>query len=100
MDSIITKYTDFCAFCGKPANGVVHHTIYGNGLRELSDKDGLVIGICDKCHSEIHVTSSVAGKMSKMLGQLAWEKELIEKGEVNGDEARKLFRDRYGRSYL
>lgn len=99
MKSIITNYTEFCAFCGKPTSEI-HHCVFGRGLRELSDKDGLVIGICDKCHSEIHVTSSVAGRMSKMIGQLAWEKDLIEKGGVSGAEARELFRKRFGRSYI
>lgn len=99
MKSIVTEYTQYCAFCGKPTNGTLHHLCFGLSARELSDKDGLTIGICDKCHAEIHVSSSVAAKMSKMIGQLAFEKKCVEGGMTSG-EARDYFMKRYGISYL
>lgn len=98
MKSIVTEYTQYCAFCGAPTTQI-HHCCFGLSARELSDKDGLTIGICDKCHAEIHVSSSVAAKMSKMIGQLAFEKKCVE-GGMSSKDAREYFRKRYGLSYL
>lgn len=49
---------------------------------------------------QIH-NNSAAEKLSKIAGQLAWEKEYYHKlyGYEN-DPAREAFRKRYGRSYL
>ena len=49
---------------------------------------------------QIH-DNSVAEKLSKIAGQLVWEKEYYHKlyGYEN-DPAREAFRKRYGRSYL
>lgn len=97
MQSIVTKYTQFCAFCGKPTN-TMHHLVFGVSERQLADEDGLTIGICDKCH-EFHKNNPIACKMSKMIGQLAYEKRKCAEGATE-DEAREMFRKRYGRSYL
>ncbi len=97
MDSIVTKYTSFCAFCGKPTT-TEHHLVFGISQRTLSEEDGLKIGICDKCH-EFHKNNPIACKMSKMMGQLAYEKHEVAKG-VSEEDAREKFRQRYGISYL
>ena len=89
MHSVVTEYTEYCLFCGKPVEHT-HHLIYGNGLRPLADEDHLAIPVCNKCHEHIHI-DGISGKLSKMLGQAVWEKQY-------GD--REDFRRRYGRSYL
>ena len=43
--------------------------------------------------------NTTAEKLSKIAGQLAWEKHCVASGHTE-DEARELFRKRYGRSYL
>ena len=103
MKSIITEYTDICAICGKPSE-CEHHCIFGRGLRDLADEDKLILPMCNGCHNmESKVSSRIhdnpmAEALSKMLGQLAWEKNYYKpEGE---DEARKAFMKRYGRSYL
>lgn len=106
MKSIVTKYTEYCAFCGKPTEAE-HHLIFGRGMRELAEEDGLKLPICNRCHNmgikleRIH-GNSMAEKFSKMLGQLAWEKEYYKSlaEEDVGDVAREEFRKRYKRSYL
>lgn len=102
------SYSGICAVCGRVAEAR-HHLIFG--IRKgLADKDGLTIPLCHKCHnmgampSRIH-DNPMAERLSKMLGQLAWEKEcyrkLYEAATGNGnDTAREYFRGRYGKSYL
>lgn len=127
MKSIVTEYTDVCFFCGRPAEGE-HHLIFGSAGRELSEKDGLKVPVCNNCHNMGQVSMRIhdnpmAEKLSKMLGQAIWEKEQIlqkeaetakdlayEFGKVDfniGGEKRKAaqtaregFRKRYGKSYL
>lgn len=116
MDSIVTEYKEICAICGRESEAE-HHLIFGTAGRELSEKDGLKIPICNNCHNmgctskRIH-GNPMAERLSKMLGQMAWEKQWILKDAVHdpdGEEqaqmleariARKEFMRRYGRSYL
>ena len=106
MKSILTAYTQYCSFCGKPVEAE-HHLIFGSALRKLSEEDGLKLPICSECHNmgrlveRIH-DNPMAEKLSKMLGQLAWEKQYYKNllGKTD-DPAREAFRKRYfNRSYL
>lgn len=105
MKSVLTKYNGFCIFCGKPTQ-TEHHLLFGIGIRELAEEDGIKIPVCDAEHNmaggtrQIH-DNSVAEKLSKIAGQLAWEKEYYRSLYGNEDDpAREVFRERYGRSYL
>lgn len=94
-ESIVTKYKTICFFCGKPAQ-CEHHLVFGNGLRELAEQDGLKVPSCNRCHKmgavieKVH-ENSMAEKLSKMLGQAVYEKQI---------GTREEFRNRYGISYL
>jgi len=78
---IVTEYPEICIFCGRQAEAE-HHLIFGTAGRELSEKDGLKIPVCNNCHNmgqklcRIH-ENPMAEKLSKMLGQATWEKEWI-----------------------
>lgn len=111
MKSIVTKYTNISAFSQNPKE-CDHHLIFGNGLRELADEDGLLLPLTHREHNLGQNTEQIHGnqaaeKLSKMLGQVAYEKEYyrsilesvdgLEEGE---DPAREKFRRRYGISYL
>lgn len=94
-ESIVTEHGNICVFCGKPAE-CEHHLLFGNGIRELAEQDGLKVPICNECHNMGAVTgrihdNSMAEKLSKMLGQAVYEAKI-------GDRAE--FRRRYGKSYL
>ena len=89
MDSIITEYTDYCLLCGKPSFDP-HHLLFGKGIKRLADDDKLVIPVCRECHDLIHRDPRV-GNLSRVLGQIAWEKE--------NNAGREEFIRRYGRSY-
>lgn len=103
MKSIVTKYTEYCLFCGKPLEAE-HHLLFGNGMRELAEQDDVKVPACNRCHNmgplleRIH-DNPMAEKLSKMCGQLAFEKKMVAEGQSE-DEARETFRRRYGRSYL
>ena len=102
--SLVTEYPGISAFSGSPAE-CTHHLIFGNGLRKLADADGLTIPLTNAEHNMsrygIH-GHPAAERLSKMLGQMAWEKEYLAKQLPEGEkaEAREQFRKRYGISYL
>lgn len=109
MKSILIddKYSGICAFCGRPlVNKTYHHLIYGRqgAFRDKAEEDGLKLPACDNCHTmnrnaeKIH-GNVMAEKLSKMLGQMAYEKEKVAEG-LSVDAAREDFRRRYGKSFL
>lgn len=107
MKSILTEYLEISAFSGRPAE-CVHHCIYGQGLRMLADEDKLLLPLTNSEHNmsskgtinQIH-GNSAAEKLSKIAGQLAYEKEYYRrKCKEEGDPARESFLKRYGCSYL
>lgn len=92
---IVTDYKGICFFCGKPAE-CEHHLLFGKGIRPLAEEDGLKVPSCNGCHNigmikeRVH-DNPMAEKLSKMLGQAIFEKEI---------GTREDFRLRYGKSYL
>lgn len=103
-----------CSICGAPAE-CTHHLIFGRGLRVLANDDALTLELCNKCHNlgikpehRIH-GNSTAESLSKMLGQMQWERDRLalwlelatgERKEEALDSARAEFRERYSKSYL
>lgn len=103
--SVVTAYYNYCIFCGRPTT-TEHHLIFGIGKRELAELDGIKIPVCNEEHNmaggikQIH-ENIIAEKLSKIAGQLAWEKEYYHKMYgYEDDPAREAFRKRYGISYL
>ena len=92
---IVTEYGNICIFCGDPAE-CEHHLLFGSGIRELAEQDGLKVPACNKCHNmgrildRIH-DNPMAEKLSKMLGQAIYENKI---------GTREEFRARYGKSYF
>lgn len=92
-----------CAICGREAE-CVHHLVFGRGLRDLADQDGLYLDLCNRCHNmgtiteRIHDNSS-AESLSKMLGQAMWMLDQVA-DEERKEKLKEAFRARYGRSYL
>ena len=94
----------YCDLCQIRFAKCTHHLIFGRGIRELADKDGLTLNLCDSCHNfavkptdRIH-ENITAERLSKMLGQAIWERNYYKEGGT--DNARELFIRRYGKSYL
>ena len=103
---IVTEYEDISVFSQAPAE-CKHHLVYGRGLRQLADEDGLYIPLTHAEHNlspngllyQVH-GNPIAEKLSRIAGQLAWEKHTIFTTGCNEQEARSFFRNRYGISYL
>lgn len=97
--------------------------VFGTAGRELSEKDGLKVPVCNNCHNMGEILKRIHGnpmaeRMSKIIGQLAWEKEYaLQKADefariIDADReesevkqiihkgGRETFRKRYGCSYL
>ena len=113
MISIVTEYTELSAFSVNPKE-CDHHLIFGSGSRKLADQDGLIIPLTNREHTtgaiceRIH-DNPAAEKLSKMLGQVAWEEQYLAQSlETLSEEsiqywkraAREAFRKRYMISYL
>lgn len=109
MKSIVTKETRLCALCGRPAEAV-HHLVGGSGKRKIADELGLTIPVCNSCHNMGPISNRIHGnpaaeQLSKMLGQACFERRYIaEKRELPfedlEEEAREVFREKMGKSYL
>lgn len=120
--SVVTKYENISAFSGSKAE-CLHHLVFGRygALRSKADKDGLWIPLTNSEHNmsseglihQIH-DNPAAENLSKMLGQMAWERHYLAK-QLAGvadkgldyktveewfDEAREAFRKEYGESFL
>lgn len=109
--NIVTSYMGISTVSGVQAEEK-HHLIWGRGgaLRSLADEDGLIMPLTTREHTgaaggkvieRIH-DNPMAEHLSKMLGQIAWEKEFYRRMTVAGDAdpARNAFRKRYGESFL
>ena len=99
------EYARYCFFCGSPNINGEHHFMFGRGMRNLAEEDGLKAHTCDRCHTlgklleRVH-DNVMAEKLSKMFGQAIYERNVIASGEVKTiDEAREMFRKRYGQCY-
>ena len=84
----------YCSICGIPG-AEVHHLVFGNANRKLSDADELTLDLCRTHHEFMHKNA----KISRMIGQLMYERNKCAEG-YSVEAARQSFRLRYGKSYL
>jgi hypothetical protein len=101
-ESIITKYTDFCLICGKPAE--IHHCPYGTSNRKIADREGLLIPLCSYHHREGKLAAHKCKEVDMLLhaiSELAWEKRyyMNRYGAID-DESRDAFRKLFGKNWI
>lgn len=106
--SIVTRYEGLSVMSGLPRE-CRHHLIFGGARRrEKAEEDGLWIPLTHNEHNmatyrfeQIH-ENPPAEYLSKMVGQLAWEKEFYRRKicDPDQDPARDAFQKRYGESYM
>ena len=92
MKSILQEDTDYCFFCGKYGTEI-HHVFYGTANGKLSDKYGLVVGLCYNHHRGrlgIHNGNKELDMKLKRMAQEAFEREYPDKD----------FLAVFGRNYL
>lgn len=105
MGSIVTKYEGISIISGYTRE-CRHHLIFGSGRREKAEEDGLWIPLLNREHNTGRSTERIhdnpaAEYLSKLAGQLAFEKEFYRRQVYSSDQdpARDAFRTRYGESY-
>lgn len=96
-----------CFWCDRIAPTQLHHIFFGNGLRKISDREGLTVYLCPDCHEG---TYGVHGKYGKTLNytlkemaQEEWERRYLERYPYKNHAemaAREEFRRMMGRSWL
>jgi len=72
-----------------------HHVIYGRGIRELADADGLTVKLCSYHHDRLHKKHEF-----DMALQIIGQRKYIEKAMAEGlteEEAKERFLHRYGK---
>ena len=67
---IVTDYPEICFICGRPSEAE-HHLVFGTAGRELSEKDGLKVPVCNNCHNMGEILMRIHGnpmaeRMSKI----------------------------------
>lgn len=67
LKSIMTEDWEHCFVCGRQRQQI-HHVI-GGAYRKKSEKYGLLIPICEKCHREVH--DSPHQELNKELKKIA-----------------------------
>lgn len=95
------KYADFDLIDGSPC--VERHHIFGGPNRQKSDEDGLWVPLTYAHHQgniSVHNNKEMNSLMH-IIGQLAYELELVSTGKARTkDQAKEMFRKRYGKTYI
>lgn len=67
----------YCAMCGS-TNNIEQHHIFGGGLRQKSEKFGLVIDLCHRCHNQppngVHFNKETMLKVHQYGQRLAMQR--------------------------
>lgn len=104
-DSIIIDmaYADYDIINSKP-DVERHHCIFGNPDRQKADEDGLWVPLRPEHHRDGKISAHKCIEMQRllqMIAQLSYEIEMLESGKaVTREEAKYLFRQRYGRAFI
>ena len=102
-DSIVVdmKYAGYDIIDGTPS--VERHHIFGGPNRQKADDDGLWVPLTYAHHQgnmSVHRNKEMMALMH-IIGQLAYELEMVSSGQAKTkEEAKEMFRHRYGKSYL
>lgn len=83
-----------CFRCGVEGQMAHHHLIPGNPGRKLSEKYGLVVPLCPKCHEFIHSGKPTSAKTLQQLRRYGQIKCMSEQGWTE-DQFREVFKKNY-----
>lgn len=84
-----------CFVCGTVVNLHLHHIYFGNGVREVSDRNGFTCYLCGHHHNQSN--EGVHGKNGHELDD--YLKQICQK-EFEKTHTREEFRNLIGKSYL
>ena len=87
IKSILTNDMDYCFLCGKPRQHI-HHCMNAANPKK-TEKYGLLIPVCSKCHSWIHDKDDNM-KFVRQIAQRKFEEKY----------SRELWMEEFGKNYL
>lgn len=97
----------FCQDCTCQGDIEVHHIFYGYGRRAISDREGLIVALCQAHHrgtNGVHGRDGAGlGYSLKEIAQEAWEQKYIDEHPEDpeaAEAARDAFIKLIGRNYL
>lgn len=64
MGKSIISTSEYCFICRQPATEL-HHCIFGR-FRKLSDKYGLTVPLCRRCHEMAHKDAKTATELKRI----------------------------------
>lgn len=74
MKTILDPGSSCCYLCGKTANLECHH-VFGGANRKASDRYGLTVRLCHKCHNEpphgVHHNATNPKKLQRRVQRIA-----------------------------
>lgn len=74
MKTILDPGSSCCYLCGKTANLECHH-VFGGANRKASDRYGLTVRLCHKCHNEpphgVHHNATNQKKLQRRVQRIA-----------------------------
>ena len=83
-----------CYVCGREIETEVHHIFYGTANRKLSEKYGLKVHLCPRCHRDnkagVHGGNKRIDRALKRAGQMAFEEQY----------SREAFVKIFGKNYI
>ncbi len=72
-----------------------HHVLYGRGIRELADEDGLTVRLCAYHHDRLHRKHEF-DKALQIIGQRKYIEKAMSEG-LTEEEAKERYFSRYGK---
>ena len=75
INSIITDNFEECFICHSRQGLSPHHCWHGRTNRKLSDKYGLIVPLCYKCHSDLHERNYQLNLYLMRVAQIEFEKK-------------------------
>lgn len=67
LKSIMTEDWEHCFLCGKQAQQI--HHVMNKSYKKKSEKYGLLVPLCAKCHSKVHDSDESLNKELKKIAQ-------------------------------
>ena len=67
LKSIMTKDFEHCFLCGKQAEQ--WHHVMNKSYKKKSEKYGLLVPLCAKCHAKVHDSDESLNKELKRIAQ-------------------------------
>lgn len=66
---------EYCFLCAERSLGLDAHHVFNKFNKSKSEKYGLMVYLCRKCHQKIHDTDTPLRRQLEAFAQSEWEKQ-------------------------